>query len=468
MVWELLSLESRRERTELALYREARIYTSTITDVSPGWLVDGRKRGKQMMHPDKAPGAAFPLSSNTESPLRRSGDLAKSFDKSVPTAPRSDSTRPLHSSGELRPLAPAARVRSGRYQLQEMLDSQRWPSGIIETSWAGRDFRSGGTSVTLCEVVLPDASSPAAYTLLRNATHTLLAAGKHAGVPTLQDVFNDENRTYFVFDDVKGESLQVRMRRLGHPLLEQEVVAMCLQVSELLEHFASQSPPLTYGQIDPAHLYLSPGRSQFLLDHISPLMAGGAVPLIKEMASTRSLPYASPEFAQGMVDGRSDLYALLATAYYALTGIVPPASAGLIRPARQLNAAISPEFEAILAKGLHPVPQQRYQRPSELYQDLLTVHARVISGNLVAPQPPPVAAFSARDNAAPSLASGAAAYPFPIKPTAPVAEDEEALLPAPETLPPMREGNDALQAAVIMGVILLSLSLIATLSHFQV
>jgi serine/threonine-protein kinase len=73
-----------------------------------------------------------------------------------------------------------------------------------------------------------------------------------------------------------------------------------------------------------------------------------------------------------------DLYSLCATLYEAATG-QPPFPRDLpwmdmvraicsqpVRPARQLNPAIPPALEAVLARGLDRCPQRRFATAAEL------------------------------------------------------------------------------------------------------
>ena len=377
-------------------------------------------------------------------------------------------------------LSPGTSLRSGRYRLQERLGQQNWRSGIVEVSWLGRDFRYGGAPVVIYEVIVPDARSSAAHSMLRTSTYALLAVGRHSNVPTLQDVFNDQGRTFFVFESSKGKSLQAHLQHLRHPLSEQEVIAFCVQMTEILEMLASQSSPLVHGQIYPEHMYLaydnSRDGSRYSLSGLSPIIATGIRQLILEAIQTHNSPYTAPEVAQGMIDVRSDLYSLVATAYYAVTGTIPAASGGAIPHAQHFNAAISSDFDAVLAKGLHPVPQQRYQHAAELRQDLLAIRSHAISDNVAARNNANKPAFSPRNNAAFSFASGAqasgVAYPFPIRPNLLNKDEDEdensVLLPSPEMLPPISEGNAPLEAAAILTVILLSLGIVTALSNFHI
>src|SRR5262249_47822008 len=97
-----------------------------------------------------------------------------------------------------------------------------------------------------------------------------------------------------------------------------------------------------------------------------------------------TLRYMSPEQAlarHGEVDHRTDVYALGATLYEALT--LQPAFAGhdrqellrLVladepRPLRHWNAALPAELETIVLKAMAKVPEERYATAQELADDL--------------------------------------------------------------------------------------------------
>lgn len=430
--------------------------------------------------PTAYPGIRFSSQQEARGPgaeTKRGETIFKSSSRNLSSPTSSEpvsTTRPgFHS---LQPLSPGTVLRSGRYRLKERLGQQNWSSGGFEASWLGEDFRHGGTPVLIYEVIIPDAHSSAARAMLRTSAYALLAAGRHPCIPTLQDVFNDQDRAFFVFEPFKGESLQARLQHLGHPVSEQEVITFCVQMTEILEVLASQSPSLIHGRIDPEHIYLFYDGSGCTLSNLSPIMATGVKQFILEAVQTRNSSYTAPEFAQSLFDARSDLYSLIATAYYAVTGRAPTVSGGTVLHAQQFNAAISSDFDAVLAKGLHPVPQQRYQRAAEFRQDLLAIRSRVVSGNLVTRKSVSDSAFSAGKNTEFSFVSRTkapgSAYPFPIPPN-PLggneADDEESvLLPSPEMLPPMREEKGLLEAAVILAVIFLSLGIVTVLSNFHV
>lgn len=377
-----------------------------------------------------------------------------------------------------RPLIPGTQLRGNRYRLQELLERQDWLSGVFEAAWIGRDSQRGGQQVVICEVALPDTASVMSQSILRTATMSLANVGRHPRIPSLWDAFSDQGRSFFVFEPIEGESLLQRLRFTGRPLPEQEVIECCLQMTEVLDLLSQQSPQMVHGLIRPEHIIAGRNGSQYSLTNFSVVLAGGATQFVVGMERNRLSPYTAPEFVRGVVDVRTDMYSLIATAYHAVTGTVPSGISGSIPQAQRINHAISSEFDAILTKGLRSIANQRYQRPSELRQDLLAL--RSVSGSLVssdnnpmAAQPVPAApsyapAQPARQNPQAQFArqNQANYMPLPISIETDVPDaDRVFLLPKPEELPPMQQADDRLSAALWLGAILISLIILVVLSQ---
>lgn len=284
---------------------------------------------------------------------------------SVPAVSKSNS-RPLNVG----PLLPGVLLRGGRYRLQEMLRRHDWASGMFEATWVGKDAQRNGSQVMICELVLPDNTSATTQSILRTATMSLASIGRHPHIPALWDAFSDQERNFFVFEPVEGESLLSRLRRSGRGVPEEEIIECCLQMTEVLELLAQHNPPIVHGLIRPEYIILARSNAQFVLINFSVVLAGGATQFVTDMDRSLLSPYTAPEFVRGGIDVRTDMYSLLASAYHAATGSIPDVINGNVLPARQVNN-LSAEFDAILTKGLHAIPGQRYQRPSELRQDLL-------------------------------------------------------------------------------------------------
>ena len=389
-------------------------------------------------------------------------------------SPLQNTVRPL--TADTGQLMPGTLLRGGRYRLQEKQGGQEWLSGVSESMWIAQDAQRGASQVMMCEVVLPDSGSVVMQSTLRTATMALTAVGRHSHIPTLWDAFSDRGRSFFVFEPVDGESLLSRLRRTGRVLQEQDVIECCLQMTEVLELLAQQSPPLVHGLISPEHIMLKRSGSQYVLTNFSIVLAGGATQFISGIDRTRLSIYTAPEFVRGVIDVRSDLFSLLATAYHIVTSSVPAGVSGSIPQAQRLNPYVSPQFDAILAKGLRPVASQRYQRPSELRQDLLAM--RSVTGTLVPGagqgqrfepppsfMPQPVFGGKQRFESPPQAIPDSVAQTFQSLAPVEDVEDHRLLLPAPEDLPPMPWRNDALHAAFWLGSILICLILIAIVAH---
>jgi Protein kinase domain len=373
-----------------------------------------------------------------------------------------------------RPLLPGILLRGGRYRLLELQERQDWLSGVFEAVWIGKDAHRAGSQVIISEVVLPENSSVVTQTLLRTATMALATVGRHPHIPGLWDAFSDQGRSFFVFEPVDGETLMGRMRYSGRPLPEQEVIECCLQLTDVLELLSQQSPQVVHGLIRPEHIVLSRNNSQYILTKFSIVLAGGGMQYVAGMERSRLSAYAAPEFVRGVVDVRTDLYSLIATAYHAVTGSPPVGVNGSIPQAQRINPNVSPAFDAILSKGLRTVPNQRYQRPSELRQDLLAM--RSVSGTLVSGtdsnpsfqnRNPNLVVKNGQQTFVPMQQSPdqvAQALPLLLN-TNDEVEEQVLLLPKPEDLPPVKAGNDTLNAAVLLGLILVVLVVIVVISQ---
>jgi serine/threonine protein kinase len=393
--------------------------------------------------------------------------------------PNQQVSRPASSFQQVtnaRPLLPGVLLRGGRYRLQELHERQDWLAGVFEAVWIGKDAHRAGSQVMITEVVLPENTSIMTQTILRTATMALATVGRHPHSPGLWDAFSDQGRSFFVSEPIEGETLMGRMRFSGRTLQEQEVIECCLQLTDVLELLSQQSPQLVHGLIRPEHIVLSRKNSQFVLTNFSIVLAGGGTQYIAGMERTRLSPYTAPEFIRGVVDVRTDLYSLIATAYHAVTGSSPAGISGSIPQAQRFNPNVSSAFDAILSKGLRTVPNQRYQRPSELRQDLLAI--RSVSGTLVTGKdsspvfqrssPTFVSKNGQQTHVPLQQTSDQVAQALPLLLNTNDDMDEQVLLlPKPEDLPPMKAGNDTTNATLLLGLILVVLVVVVVLSQMS-
>ncbi len=378
-----------------------------------------------------------------------------------------------------RALLPGTLLRGNRYRLQELVERQDWLSGVFEGIWIGKDAQRNGAKVIITEVVLPENTSVMTQTLLRTATMALANVGRHRHIPALWDAFSDHGRSFFIFEPIEGESLFARMRYSGRPLPEQEVIECCLQMTEVLELLAQQSPSLVHGLIRPEHIVIGRESTQYYLTNFSVVLAGGGTQFVAGIERSHLSQYAAPEFTRGVIDTRSDMYSLIASAYYAATGTVPTGSNGSIPSARRINNALSTDFDAILSKGLRTIAGQRYQRPSELRQDLLalrSVNGSIVAGNAeqrmnsgsayMPERAPQYAGSNIQPHMSAQQATPSPAQALPIQLVVnDQADEQDLLLPRPENLPPLPASNDRMNAALLLGFIMAALLVLVILSQ---
>ena len=364
---------------------------------------------------------------------------------------------------DVRLLLPGTILHGGRYRVLELRSRQEWARGAFEAMWVGQDAQRGGSQVMIWEVALPEMASSAIQARLRAATMALASISRHPRVPTLSDAFSDHERTFFVFEPVAGESLLARMHRTGRALPEQDVIECCLQITEVLELLGQQMPPLVHGLIRPEHIIATHNGSVYTLTNFSVVLMSGATQFITGMERSRFSPYTAPELVRGVVDGRSDLYSLVATAYHLITGSVPSEIDGTIPQAQRLNPNISLQFSTILTKGLRPIASQRYQRPAELLNDLQILRS---SSQRLPPTTQRSNQWLAQTmRAEPPIAAESVAQALPI-PLAPAEEldAQTPLLPRPEELPPLEDSNDTLKALILFGFLLVCIFIIVLAS----
>src|SRR5215472_516475 len=387
----------------------------------------------------------------------------------IPYSPQSSGAAPQMRTRQSSPmwavrlLLPGTILHGGRYRVLELRSRQEWAHGAFEAMWIGQDAQRGGSQVMIWEVVLPEMASSGIQARLRAATMALASIGRHPRVPTLTDAFSDQERTFFVFEPIVGETLLARMHRTGRALPEQDVLACCLQITEVLELMSQQMPPLVHGLIRPEHIIATHNGSVYTLTNFSVVLMSGATQFITGIDRSRFSPYTAPELTRGVVDGRSDLYSLMATAYHLITGSIPTEVDGNIPEVRRLNPNISVQLNAILAKGLRPIASQRYQRPAELLHDLQTMRSAGPSLPRTSSRGSEWLAQSTRAEPPKSTDNVAQALPIPLTPVEDL-DEHVPLLPRPEELPPLGDSNDTLNALVMFGILLVCIFIIVIAS----
>ncbi len=188
------------------------------------------------------------------------------------------------------------------------------------------------------------------------------------GIVSVRDFFEENNTAYIVMEYLDGETLESYLKRNGR-LSFLQAFELLRPIMVSLEKIHSQS--MIHRDISPDNIMVCK-NSVKLLDF-------GSARNIESSRSTKSTAivvkqgYAPEEqYGSKLNQGSwTDVYAICATMYECITGIVPPASINRIIndtlvPPSQMGIDIDPIFERVLLNGLGVIRNTRYQTMAEL------------------------------------------------------------------------------------------------------
>ncbi len=200
----------------------------------------------------------------------------------------------------------------------------------------------------------------------------ILAKLRHPNLPRVQDFFIADGRQYLVMDFIAGESLEEIVRKRG-PLPPNEAVKWLTQVMEAVQYLHSQNPPIIHRDIKPANIKLGADGRAYLVDFgIAKILRAGS----RTQAGARAVTpgYSPPEqYGTAPTDQRSDIYALGATFYFAVTGRVPPEAIERVTgktdkliPPRSINPLIPANLEQVILKAMRVNREERFSSVQEM------------------------------------------------------------------------------------------------------
>ena len=212
---------------------------------------------------------------------------------------------------------------------------------------------------------------------------TILAGLRHPNLPRVTDHFDiPEQGQYLVMDYIEGDDLRKRIEHQTS-LPEEEVILIGTAICDALTYLHTRSTPIVHRDIKPGNIKITPTGEIFLVDFG---IAKISQPGIETTTGAQSLTpgFAPPEqYGQG-TDSRSDIYALGATLYMALTGKIP--ENGLSRlmketdltPISILKPSVSPALAAAIEKALIVDKFDRYQIAEDFKREMLSSNPNII------------------------------------------------------------------------------------------
>src|SRR5438270_1052649 len=215
----------------------------------------------------------------------------------------------------------------------------------------------------------------------------LMARLNHPVLPRVTDYFTEGNRAFFVMQHVEGIDLAEIIAQQPGPFPHNSVVAWADQLLDALIYLHSRERQIVHRDIKPHNLKVTPNGQIILLDF------GLAKTQSNDSgieASSKSVFGYTPRYAplEQIQDlgttPRSDIYALGATLYHLLTGVKPPdalaravslvsAKPNPLKPANELNQAVSADLAGILNRAMAQNPAERYASAAEFREALRRV-----------------------------------------------------------------------------------------------
>jgi len=209
-----------------------------------------------------------------------------------------------------------------------------------------------------------ESTPEAQHQFVREAT--VLANLSHPNLPRVTDYFIIPSQgQYLVMDFIEGEDLQQKIDQAGK-LAVADIMTWISQVMDALIYLHTRVPSIIHRDIKPANIKITHEGKAVLVDF-------GLVKVFDANMKTTtgaravSVGYAPPEqYGQGGTDVRSDVYALAATIYTALTEVTPLESVQRLSrdsliPAHTLRKEVPIGFGMAISKAMEPLPQNRFQ-----------------------------------------------------------------------------------------------------------
>ncbi len=206
-----------------------------------------------------------------------------------------------------------------------------------------------------------------------NEAKTLAKFDNLPGIVSVKDFFMENGTAYIVMEYVEGETLKDFLKRNGGKTPPENIFAMMQPLMKSLIEVHNQG--LIHRDISPDNIMITADSKVKLLDFgaARDISADG-----QKSLSIQLKPGYAPEEqyrSHGKQGPWTDIYALCATMYRAITGTQPVEALErmqrdtLVRPSA-LGVQIDPIKEAALMRGMEIVASNRFQNVSELYNAL--------------------------------------------------------------------------------------------------
>ncbi len=255
-------------------------------------------------------------------------------------------------------------------QDRALLNDRYRIEGILGQGGFGAVYRATDEELGLrCAVKENLSLSPGSEKQFRREAR-LLATLRHPNLPRVTNHFVIGAHQYLVMDFVEGEDSSSRLEQQG-PLAEGEVLRWIEQVCSALIYLHALEAPIIHRDVKPANIKITPEGQAILVDFgLAKDWAAGDTTSTGAKGITPG--FAPPEqYDLGHTDARTDVYALGATLYNLLTGLIPPDSvnrligAAALIPPGELRPGVSPHLVSAILRAMEVEAESRFQSAGE-------------------------------------------------------------------------------------------------------
>ena len=266
----------------------------------------------------------------------------------------------------IEPLDAGDKIGDGRYQVVKQIGAGG--QGIAYEAISIEGGSETEERVVLKEFIIPSHAGQSAQAKALESVHReceLLQSITHPYVVKMKDSFIEDHRFYLVLEHAQGESLRKLVNENG-PLSDMETMELAVQLLGILSHLHTMSPPVIHRDFTPENIIIAEDGTPKLIDFNVARQA--------ESTATRTVvgkhSYLPPEQFRGKACTQSDIYALGASLYFALTGEDPePISAS--RPSEK-SLSVSKRLDEIIYRATQLSTDDRYKTADDMKDDLLS------------------------------------------------------------------------------------------------
>jgi eukaryotic-like serine/threonine-protein kinase len=273
-------------------------------------------------------------------------------------------------------------LRQGRGRFSDQTIGGYRLGQLLGRGAMGEVYEAEGPHGRVAIKLLSQASLSNPNHVLRFLRELRTAAGVRA--PNIVHVIEvgEQPVPYLVMERLEGQTLGEILRARGRPMSGSDVVDVITQIGAGIT--AAAAAGIVHRDLKPTNVFSDRGTWKILDFGVARAIDQGDTLTAGQVVGTPA--YMAPEQAtSSAIDHLTDLYALAAIAYRALTGH-PPFAAGEIaetlyrvvhtRPRRPTDlASLPPEVDLVLAIGMAKEPRHRFASASELAAALAAAFA---------------------------------------------------------------------------------------------